>query len=162
MICIFDVFTTSCCIVLEVEPSALLYVKVHLLKHQPILVLGRKEADLATEGTFIKWKPDMCETHRNDSSTSTMVTSIYFDNIDNLNTYQSRLARKEGASLFRMRWYGSKSPEKGGNVFLEQKVLKGFEGLSRDFYYLCIFIYIICELVHSVAVYVCVTQLACT
>lgn len=52
--------------------------------------------------------------------TATTITSIYFDSPD-MALYSSRVARIEGASLFRVRWYGEKRPQGDELLFLELK-----------------------------------------
>lgn len=50
---------------------------------------------------------------------TTPITSIYFDS-PNMYLYEHRIARNEGAKLFRVRWYGDK-PKGDELVFLELK-----------------------------------------
>jgi uncharacterized membrane protein YidH (DUF202 family) len=53
------------------------------------------------------------------SVAATAISSVYFDSPD-MYLYKKRLARHEGARLFRIRWYGDK-PKGEGLVFLELK-----------------------------------------
>lgn len=52
--------------------------------------------------------------------TATRVSSIYFDS-PGMSLYGSRVARMEGATLFRVRWYGEKRPHGDQLLFLELK-----------------------------------------
>eukprot|EP01108_Squamamoeba_japonica_P010239 TRINITY_DN98_c0_g1_i6.p1 TRINITY_DN98_c0_g1~~TRINITY_DN98_c0_g1_i6.p1 ORF type:complete len:724 (+),score=445.54 TRINITY_DN98_c0_g1_i6:43-2172(+) len=54
-------------------------------------------------------------------SDSSCITSVYFDNDDH-EAYSCRMAREEGATLLRVRWYGDGAARDGGrSVFVERK-----------------------------------------
>ncbi|KAI8906292.1 VTC domain-containing protein [Gorgonomyces haynaldii] len=74
-----------------VHPDNVTEVKIHILKHLPVLVFG-KEPDPA-------------------------ITSIYFDN-DAFELYQGRLEKSQGAQAVRLRWYGNMSQNQ---IFVERK-----------------------------------------
>ncbi|PNH10183.1 Vacuolar transporter chaperone 4 [Tetrabaena socialis] len=51
---------------------------------------------------------------------SSRISSVYFDNAA-LDVYHERLVRGDGASLVRIRWYGSSPPGPEATVFVERK-----------------------------------------
>jgi len=83
----------------------LLQVKCHIVRHLPVLIFGRGSS---ATGDF-------------DVSDSSLITSVYFDN-DQLDVYHGRLAREEGETLVRTRWYGE-APADGSDtpIFVERK-----------------------------------------
>jgi uncharacterized membrane protein YidH (DUF202 family) len=83
----------------------LLEVKCHIVRHLPVLIFGRASSG---DGSF-------------NVSDSSLITSVYFDN-DQLDVYHGRLAREEGETLVRTRWYGE-APADGSDtpIFVERK-----------------------------------------
>jgi uncharacterized membrane protein YidH (DUF202 family) len=53
-------------------------------------------------------------------SLASSISSVYFDS-PSLGLYKERIARHEGAKLFRIRWYGDEKPKGDELVFLELK-----------------------------------------
>eukprot|EP00928_Gymnodinium_smaydae_P039200 TRINITY_DN26821_c0_g1_i1.p1 TRINITY_DN26821_c0_g1~~TRINITY_DN26821_c0_g1_i1.p1 ORF type:complete len:977 (-),score=127.96 TRINITY_DN26821_c0_g1_i1:234-2795(-) len=93
-----------------VKASDVVRVKLMITKHLPILIVGRKET------TSAMVPKDMLKVADN-----TGISSVYFDNAD-LDSYHERILRKEGARLFRLRWYGDvRTPDDDEQVFVERK-----------------------------------------
>jgi SPX domain protein involved in polyphosphate accumulation len=74
-----------------VHPDNVTEVKIHILKHLPVLVFG-KEYDPA-------------------------ISSVYFDN-DQFELYLGRLEKSQGAEAHRLRWYGNMDQTE---IFVERK-----------------------------------------
>ena len=51
---------------------------------------------------------------------ATTISSVYYDSPD-MRLYKERIARHEGAQLFRIRWYGDSTPKNNELVFFELK-----------------------------------------
>lgn len=81
----------------------------------PLLVYGKTGTLLTNENDDSSSMTDIWQTHL-----ATQVSSVYFDSPD-LNLYSRRVAREEGARLFRVRWYGNKKPQGDELLFLELK-----------------------------------------
>lgn len=80
----------------------------------PLLVYGHK-GPLTSSWTLSKSEGDkLWET------LATKITSIYFDS-NNMDLYQERLKRAEGAQLLRVRWYGTRMPRGPKPIFVELK-----------------------------------------
>lgn len=79
-----------------VHPDNITELKLVILKHLPVLVFNASK-EFETEDSAI--------------------TSIYYDNRD-LNLYQGRLEKTEGAEAIRLRWYGGM---KSDQIFVERK-----------------------------------------
>jgi SPX domain protein involved in polyphosphate accumulation len=78
-----------------VHPDNVTEVKIHILKHLPVLIFqktGQQEADPA-------------------------ITSIYLDN-DSFDLYLGRLEKTQGAEAHRLRWYGNMNQTE---IFVERK-----------------------------------------
>jgi len=91
-----------------VKPEHLLRVKLEIAKHVPILVFGQTQG--INKQKFVDGKLKI------DTSDGAAIFSVYFDN-DECNQYHNRLFKEEGATLIRIRWYGTF----GKSVFVEQK-----------------------------------------
>jgi len=90
-------------------------VKLRILEHLPVLIIGRPEpGNEATISTGFLEKSD-----------SAFITSVYLED-PAFQSYHTRLAREEGATLLRMRYYGyygaNKQPHAKEKVFMEQKI----------------------------------------
>jgi SPX domain protein involved in polyphosphate accumulation len=77
-----------------VHPDNVTEVKIHILKHLPVLVFSNKGQE-----------PDPA------------ISSIYFDN-DSFDLYLGRLEKTQGAEAHRLRWYGNMDQTE---VFVERK-----------------------------------------
>lgn len=78
----------------------------------PLLVYGRSgllQKDITNPSTEDLW-----------SELASPISSVYFDSA-NMDLYNERIKRSEGAKLFRVRWYGNK-PKGNKPIFLELKV----------------------------------------
>ena len=82
-----------------VRNENLMEVMTQMVKHVPILVMDKK-----AEGEKASFAP---------------ISSVYLDSSD-MKCYENRLARNEGAQLFRFRWYGL-DPSKMPCIFVERK-----------------------------------------
>jgi hypothetical protein len=89
-----------------VRPDKVMLLKVLVVRHLPVLLFDKK-ADTVLQTPQIKSARD-----------SGLITSVYFD-ADDQRVYANRLAREEGATLIRFRWYGLRTPI--CNLFLERK-----------------------------------------
>ena len=98
-----------------VKPEDVLSIKCAVVKHIPVLIFGRKLTVGAAGGDVASNQP----------SDASLVSSVYLDNGE-LDVYHTRLSRKDGATLFRFRWYGACS---GPNtpVYVERKTHRGPE-----------------------------------
>jgi uncharacterized membrane protein YidH (DUF202 family) len=94
-----------------VKMQHVMNVKLKILEELPVLIIGRPEP-----GKEVALSLDFLE--RPDSS---YITSLYLED-DLFQSYHSRLAREEGATLLRVRYYGAnKHPHANEKVFIEQK-----------------------------------------
>jgi SPX domain protein involved in polyphosphate accumulation/uncharacterized membrane protein YidH (DUF202 family) len=96
-----------------VEDDKLTDLLLTSVREVPLLVYGRS-GRLTTKAE--------CKHSEGDKlwdSLATPISSVYFDS-PNMTMYKERIARHEGAQLFRVRWYGSK-PKQDELVFLELK-----------------------------------------
>ena len=101
-----------------VKYEDLLKLKIDIIKHLPVLIFKRKKfyedlnLDLNDSELLSKW----CE----KTLDSSKITSVYLDETKEFKFYHNRIERKEGAQLFRFRWYGNKKDE-SHIVFPERK-----------------------------------------
>ncbi|KAJ2862661.1 hypothetical protein GGI22_002136 [Coemansia erecta] len=79
-----------------VHPENVMELKLYILKYLPVLIYRTKGSD----------KPP-----------NPAITSIYFDN-ENLDLYQGRIEKSEGAEAIRLRWYGDMD---SNDIFIERK-----------------------------------------
>ncbi|KAJ2455845.1 hypothetical protein EV183_000461 [Coemansia sp. RSA 2336] len=79
-----------------VHPDNVMELKLYILKYLPVLIYR-------TKGMAAPPNP--------------AITSIYFDN-ENLDLYQGRLEKSEGAEAVRLRWYGDMD---SNEIFIERK-----------------------------------------
>ncbi|KAJ1722347.1 hypothetical protein LPJ53_003215 [Coemansia erecta] len=79
-----------------VHPDNVMELKLYILKYLPVLVYRKKDTD---------------------EPPNPAITSIYFDN-ENLDLYQGRIEKSEGAEAIRLRWYGDM---KSNEIFIERK-----------------------------------------
>ena len=81
-----------------------------LVKHLPVLIFGRAAGF------------DPAQSQRDVPSDSSLISSVYLDS-PGLEVYSSRLARAEGATLIRVRWYGDSGcdAEPDAELFVERK-----------------------------------------
>ncbi|KAJ2846851.1 hypothetical protein IWW36_004149 [Coemansia brasiliensis] len=79
-----------------VHPDNVMELKLYILKYLPVLIYR-------TKGMAAPPNP--------------AITSIYFDN-ENLDLYQGRLEKSEGAEAIRLRWYGDMD---SSEIFIERK-----------------------------------------
>lgn len=96
-----------------VEDDKLTDLLLTSVKEVPLLVYGRS-GRLTTKAEYKHSEGDKLW-----DNLATPISSVYFDS-PTMNMYKERIARHEGAQLFRVRWYGSK-PEQNEVVFLELK-----------------------------------------
>ncbi|RKP09460.1 SPX-domain-containing protein [Thamnocephalis sphaerospora] len=87
-----------------VHPDNVLELKFYILKYLPVLIFQ------SAGGNSAGGKSDL-------SAPDPAITSIYFDNAD-LDLYQGRLEKTEGAEAIRLRWYG---PTTNQEIFVERK-----------------------------------------
>ena len=80
------------------------------MKHLPVLIFGRAAGF------------DPAQSQRDVPSDSSLISSVYLDS-PGLEVYSSRLARAEGATLIRVRWYGDSGgdAEPDAELFVERK-----------------------------------------
>ena len=99
-----------------VKPEDVLSIKCAMVKQIPVLIFGRKLTVGAAPGDVASNQP----------SDASLITSVYLDSSPDLTIYHTRLARKDGATLFRFRWYGAYC---GPNtpVYVERKTHRGPE-----------------------------------
>eukprot|EP00529_Nitzschia_sp_RCC80_P005326 CAMPEP_0113503938 /NCGR_PEP_ID=MMETSP0014_2-20120614/34446_1 /TAXON_ID=2857 /ORGANISM="Nitzschia sp." /LENGTH=1025 /DNA_ID=CAMNT_0000399009 /DNA_START=219 /DNA_END=3296 /DNA_ORIENTATION=- /assembly_acc=CAM_ASM_000159 len=74
----------------------------------PLLVYGKSGRLSVTTEETTNWK-----------DVASSISSVYFDS-PTMGMYKERIARLEGAKLFRVRWYGPQ-PQGNGKIFLELK-----------------------------------------
>jgi len=90
----------------------------------PILVYGNKKKGGRMQENPINSMEFSTPSNNNSKdlwkSISSCITSVYFDSV-NMDLYKERIARNEGAQLFRVRWYGQRKPTGTENIFLELK-----------------------------------------
>ncbi|KAJ1642396.1 hypothetical protein LPJ64_005761 [Coemansia asiatica] len=79
-----------------VHPDNVMELKLYILKYLPVLIYRKKDSD---------------------DVPNPAITSIYFDNQD-LDLYQGRIEKSEGAEAIRLRWYGSMDSTE---IFVERK-----------------------------------------
>ncbi|KAJ2555077.1 hypothetical protein EV175_002377 [Coemansia sp. RSA 1933] len=79
-----------------VHPENVMELKLYILKYLPVLIYRTKGSD----------KPP-----------NPAITSIYYDN-ENLDLYQGRIEKSEGAEAIRLRWYGDMD---NNDIFVERK-----------------------------------------
>ncbi|KAJ2393748.1 vacuolar transporter chaperone, partial [Coemansia sp. RSA 2603] len=79
-----------------VHPDNVMELKLYILKYLPVLVYRKKDTD---------------------EPPNPAITSIYFDN-ENLDLYQGRIEKSEGAEAIRLRWYGDMQ---SNEIFIERK-----------------------------------------
>ncbi|KAI8054690.1 VTC domain-containing protein [Syncephalis plumigaleata] len=89
-----------------VHPDNVLELKFYVLKYLPVLLFQASK----TTGT-------MSEVDGPSSAPDPAISSVYFDN-ENLDLYQGRLEKTEGAEAIRFRWYG---PVTNNEIFIERK-----------------------------------------
>ena len=95
-----------------VKPEDVLGVKCTMVKHFPVLIFGRKLSVGDAGGS-------------DQPSDSSLISSVYLDNAA-LDIYHTRIDRVDGATLFRVRWYGQcTGPEH--MVYVERKTHRGPE-----------------------------------
>ena len=91
-----------------------------MLKHLSILIMSRTPptlAQMAEEAPVLK-HPEYAQAiyskFYEGTSVLSWITSLYLDSLS-FRQYHERLAREDGANLFRLRWYGL-DPEQAGDV----------------------------------------------
>jgi SPX domain protein involved in polyphosphate accumulation/uncharacterized membrane protein YidH (DUF202 family) len=89
-----------------VHPDNVLELKFYVLKYLPVLLFQASK----TTGT-------MSMADGPSSAPDPAISSVYFDN-ENLDLYQGRLEKTEGAEAIRFRWYG---PVTNNEIFIERK-----------------------------------------
>ncbi|KFM23559.1 Vacuolar transporter chaperone 4 [Auxenochlorella protothecoides] len=92
--------------------------KAEVIKHLPVLIYGDRAK--FTEGDVEARRCLAGAAHVADAAA---VTSVYFDNPEELPVYHARLRRADGATAVRLRWYGERaaaSPDQ--EIFVEEKV----------------------------------------
>ncbi|KAI8468970.1 MAG: VTC domain-containing protein [Monoraphidium minutum] len=97
------------------RPAHSLRVKAALCRHLPLLVYGTQcptaQGDVASVAAI----------RRSAQAATSLVSSVYFDTPD-LASYHSRLAKDDGATATRLRWYGPRRPcDPDQQVFVERK-----------------------------------------
>lgn len=99
-----------------VRPAHVLAVKLALVKHLPLLLFRpcSSAPTLKTDDDSSTAPSSDTVTHGADPADlppvdAQRVTSVYLDTPD-LSCYSTRLVREEGATLLRLRWYGTPSP----------------------------------------------------
>lgn len=106
-----------------VDPSQLMRFKTAVARHLPILVFGRPA--VSTPEQLLQAAADAEAAAAADAlpRSESKISSVYYDNPDQLVAYHARLARDDGASVVRIRWYGERVE---GNteqpLFVERKV----------------------------------------
>jgi len=96
------------------RPCDLLRVKCMIVPHLPVLIFNAGDKKKRRKTRL------MLEVGK-DVSDSSLITSVYCDNRKHT-AYHSRIDRKEGATLIRLRWYGSKRAPKGTReMYVERK-----------------------------------------
>ncbi|KAI9598964.1 VTC domain-containing protein [Syncephalis fuscata] len=90
-----------------VHPDNVLELKFYVLKYLPVLLFqaSKNTGSMADEAGGPSSAPDPA------------ISSIYFDN-EELDLYQGRLEKTEGAEAVRFRWYG---PVTNNEIFIERK-----------------------------------------
>ena len=92
-----------------------------VVQEAPLLVYGKDSSNLITT---VEERQNITKVSDTDvlwDELSSAISSVYFDNIDNMCMYKERIKRSEGAQLFRVRWYGKHKPTGNAHVFLELK-----------------------------------------
>ena len=113
-----------------VQYSDLLRLKLEIIEHLPLLIFGM-DANAAikttndTDGAIWYESRELLAKRASVKETgsvndSALITSVYFDS-DDFYSYDSRLRRREGAELIRVRWYGGEMPKPDEKVFIERK-----------------------------------------
>jgi len=105
-----------------VAPSALMAVKVAMCQHLPILVYNgpAKRSDSRKQPDDMPALPStVFPTH---SGVSSKVNSVYMDCADSMQVYERRLLKEDNATLYRVRWYGTRADLSRPAMFLERKV----------------------------------------
>eukprot|EP00591_Stephanopyxis_turris_P016761 CAMPEP_0195538812 /NCGR_PEP_ID=MMETSP0794_2-20130614/49729_1 /TAXON_ID=515487 /ORGANISM="Stephanopyxis turris, Strain CCMP 815" /LENGTH=981 /DNA_ID=CAMNT_0040672821 /DNA_START=213 /DNA_END=3155 /DNA_ORIENTATION=+ len=106
-----------------VEDEKLAEVLHAAVSEVPLLVYGRSGRLTKMENNYAAelslGEKNTPEVERLWDNLATPITSVYFDSPD-LGLYRERIARKEGAKLLRVRWYGEK-PQGDELLFLELK-----------------------------------------
>lgn len=117
----FERSTTKYWVKMESVPE----LTARVLKHLSILIMGRTPPTLAqmAEGAPVLMHPEYAQAiyskFYEGTSVLSWITSLYLDSLS-FRQYHERLARDDGANLFRLRWYGL-DPEQAGTVYVERK-----------------------------------------
>jgi len=100
-----------------VKRSNLVQVISVVIQHLPIFVFGEDNNENKNPSQQKQKKESAPK-----SDVSGHVTSVYFDSSD-FKSYHGRVAKEEGARVFRIRWYGDKDPiDAKCTVFMERKI----------------------------------------
>ena len=83
-----------------VEEDRLTELLITAAGEAPLLVYGKK-------GRLSSKTTNQSEGNKLWDTLATPISSVYFDS-PNMDMYKERIARREGAQLFRVRWYGKK------------------------------------------------------
>jgi len=118
----FERSTTKYWVKMESVPE----LTARVLKHLSILIMGRTPptlAQMAAEEAPVLMHPEYAQAiyskFYEGTSVLSWITSLYLDSLS-FRQYHERLARDDGANLFRLRWYGL-DPEQAGTVYVERK-----------------------------------------
>eukprot|EP00923_Selenidium_pygospionis_P038101 GHVN01066592.1.p1 GENE.GHVN01066592.1~~GHVN01066592.1.p1 ORF type:complete len:181 (+),score=12.58 GHVN01066592.1:818-1360(+) len=105
-----------------VKPAFVTRVKAAIIKHVPYLIFGSSSSGLESllNPFNVEFSAAPSRNTKAHVSESQMVTSVYFDN-DECYSYRRRIAKLEGATLIRFRWYGDNLGEKDKEIFIERK-----------------------------------------
>ncbi|KAL3921630.1 MAG: hypothetical protein SGILL_002649 [Bacillariaceae sp.] len=85
------------------------------IQEVPLLVYG-SEGRLTSDEEL-----NLLEKDKLWNTLATEISSVYYDTYPDAKLYHDRIARKESASLFRVRWYGFTKPKGDEKLFLELK-----------------------------------------
>ena len=103
------------------RPADVCRFKVEVLKHLPVLVYGRLQKLTEVDPKELPFLAAPTESDSGD------ITSIYLDSLPDLESYHTRLAREDGATAVRLRWYGSRTADDPcQKIFVEKKVHRDF------------------------------------
>lgn len=106
-----------------VRSENLMAIQIAILKNLPVYLFDRKDDPSSREHLKTQSKNFMAsfDQQYGGMRESAAITSIYLDN-DDMNVYETRIKREEGAQLYRLRWYGdAKSLPDKEYVFMERK-----------------------------------------
>lgn len=97
-----------------VAQGDVLALKAIILRHLPVLVFGE-------DTTTLREITPANQDERFSTNDASAITSVYLDS-DDFSSYHTRMRRDEGATLFRIRWYGSENvPDSMARLFVERK-----------------------------------------